>query len=137
LAYFEQLKSSDTGWQLAISTLVTQPALSDHVKFFCLQVVEAYIKQVYIKANPTQQQAIRSFLSQWIQLQVRTSLKLGVIVIYLLIGHLRFLSQQRKRSSYGIKLHKFLHWYLSVIIQTDGLDSLLIYCRPWLWVKGQ
>lgn len=73
LAYFEQLKSSDTGWQLAINTLVNLnagPNLNDHVKFFALQVIEVFIKQSYRKSGLTQQQAIKQFLSQWIQLQV-------------------------------------------------------------------
>lgn len=73
LAYFEQLKSSDTGWQLATNTLINSsvgPALSDHVKFFALQVVEVYVKQSYEKSETVHQQAMRNFLSQWIQLQV-------------------------------------------------------------------
>lgn len=73
MAYFEQLKSSDTGWQLAMNTLVNTslgPSLSDHVKFFALQVVEVFIKQSYEKCDPSQHQAVKAFLSQWIQLQV-------------------------------------------------------------------
>ena len=73
LAYFEQLKSSDTGWQLAISTLTNSALnlpLDDYDKFFCLQVVEVFSKCRYSKADPTQQQAMKSFLSQWIQIQV-------------------------------------------------------------------
>ena len=73
LAYFEQLKSSDTGWQLATSTLTNSAVCStmdDYSKFFCLQVVEVYSKESYPKSNLTQQQAMKNFLSQWIQLQV-------------------------------------------------------------------
>lgn len=73
LAYFEQLKSSDTGWQLATNTLINTNAgssLNDHVKFFALQVIEVFIKQSYQKSSPSQQQAMKHFLSQWIQLQV-------------------------------------------------------------------
>jgi len=74
LAYFEQLKSSDTGWQLAISTLTSSAvnqSLDDYAKFFCLQVIEVYSKCQYIKADPSQQQAMKNFLSQWIQIQAR------------------------------------------------------------------
>ena len=74
LAYFEQLKSSDTGWQLATGTLTNSglnQSLDDYGKFFCLQVVEVFSKCSYSKADLSQQQAMKSFLSQWIQLQVR------------------------------------------------------------------
>jgi hypothetical protein len=77
LAYFEQLKSSDTGWQLATNTLINSTVgstLGDHAKFFALQVIEVYIKQSYIKSELSQQQGMKNFLSQWIQLQVMFNL---------------------------------------------------------------
>ena len=79
MAYFEQLKSSDTGWQLATNTLINTsagPSVNDHVKFFALQVVEVFIKQSYQKSSPSQQQAMKHFLSQWIQLQVLPYMKI-------------------------------------------------------------
>lgn len=79
MAYFEQLKSSDTGWQLATNTLINTsagPSVNDHVKFFALQVVEVFIKQSYQKSSPSQQQAMKHFLSQWIQLQVLPCMKI-------------------------------------------------------------
>jgi hypothetical protein len=77
LAYFEQLKSSDTGWQLATNTLINSTVgstLGDHAKFFALQVIEVFIKQSYIKSELSQQQGMKNFLSQWIQLQVTFNL---------------------------------------------------------------
>ena len=84
LAYFEQLKSSDTGWQLASSTLVNpalRATLSDHVKFFSLQIVEAFVKHSYAKSDHAQQQSMRSFLSQWIQLQVFQSVSAVLVLV--------------------------------------------------------
>jgi len=83
LAYFEQLKSSDTGWQLAISTLTSSALnhpLDDYAKFFCLQVIEVFSKCRYLKSDPSQQQAMKSFLSQWIQIQVSQPMQEKVFI---------------------------------------------------------
>jgi len=44
IQYFEQLKASDTGWQMCVTALTTDSCINEHVKFFCLQVVEFYVK---------------------------------------------------------------------------------------------
>ncbi len=94
MAYFEQLKSSDTGWQLATNTLINTnaagPSLNDHVKFFALQVIEVFIKQSYQKSSPSQQQAMKHFLSQWIQLQVLMIIILNNRQLMLLVHLERF-----------------------------------------------
>ncbi|CAN7989362.1 unnamed protein product, partial [Ixodes hexagonus] len=70
LQYFEQLKNSPNGWQLSMQMLLQPSVQDDSVKFFCLSVLEHYIKTGYETAKENDQQAMRSFISQWIQLQV-------------------------------------------------------------------
>lgn len=137
LAYFEQLKSSDTGWQLAINTLINTnpgPNLNDHVKFFALQVVEVFIKQSYQKSGLSQQQAIKNFLSQWIQLQVRyLSYEIDVCITMLthsFVFEYRFLNLYKIKFSSGIKLPKYLLWCLCVIILRDGRIFSPTYYKP-------
>ena len=43
----------------------------DHIKFFCFQVVEHYLKTRYVRSGPAEQQAVQSFLMTWFQRQVR------------------------------------------------------------------
>ncbi|KAK8756257.1 hypothetical protein V5799_001049 [Amblyomma americanum] len=51
--------------------MLLQPSVQDDsVKFFCLSVLEHYIKTGYEAAKEGDQQAVRTFISQWIQLQV-------------------------------------------------------------------
>jgi hypothetical protein len=71
LAYLEQLKNSEAGWQFCMSTLTRGMTQDNHLRFFCFQVVEHYIKNHYNNENLADQQRVREFLSCWIQLQVR------------------------------------------------------------------
>ncbi|XP_067120441.1 exportin-T-like isoform X2 [Centruroides vittatus] len=68
LQYFEQLKSAEDGWQLCTKTLATGQH-ENHVKFFCLQVIEHFIKTRYEQSDATQQQQIREFICYWIRTQ--------------------------------------------------------------------
>ena len=47
VAYFEQLKQSDDGWKLCAEAVMQGMYESDHVKFFCFQVLEHFIKTRY------------------------------------------------------------------------------------------
>lgn len=44
---------------------------NDHVKFFCLQVIENYLKTGYSQAILDDHQNIKSFIARCLQLQVR------------------------------------------------------------------
>ncbi|KAH7947036.1 hypothetical protein HPB52_007467 [Rhipicephalus sanguineus] len=70
LQYFEQLKSAPNGWQLSMQMLLQPSVQDDSVKFFCLSVLEHYMKTGYEAAKEGDQQAMRTFISQWIQMQV-------------------------------------------------------------------
>jgi len=70
LARLEQLKNSEAGWQFCMSTLTSGMTQHNHLRFFCFQVVEHYIKNHYNNENLADQQRVREFLSCWIQLQV-------------------------------------------------------------------
>jgi len=66
--YFEQLKQSEEGWKLSINALATQAyAGNDHIRFFCFQVVEHYVKTRYPHASVDEQQLVRNFLITWLQ----------------------------------------------------------------------
>ncbi|KAK7102918.1 exportin-T-like [Littorina saxatilis] len=67
--YFEQLKNSADGWKLcaqAFSTGLYQG--NDHVRFFCLQVCEHYLKNRYQQADRDEQNSVRVFLMSCLQL---------------------------------------------------------------------
>ncbi|XP_063443504.1 exportin-T-like isoform X1 [Mytilus trossulus] len=70
LQYFEQLKSLDSGWKLCAEAFVNGSYHgNDHVKFFCLQVIENYLKTGYSQANLDDHQNITSFIARCLQLQ--------------------------------------------------------------------
>ncbi|KAK2718742.1 hypothetical protein QYM36_005917 [Artemia franciscana] len=66
LSYFEEVKGSDTGWQLAITELTrTADNLSDHTKFFWWQIVENFVKTRYTQMDSASL-LMRNFLFQWL-----------------------------------------------------------------------
>lgn len=66
--YFEELKESSNGWQMCMNALVTNSyAGNDHVRFFCFQVIEHYLKTRYVGASVTEQLQVRSYLMSWIR----------------------------------------------------------------------
>ncbi|XP_069101295.1 exportin-T-like isoform X2 [Argopecten irradians] len=70
LQYFEQLKSVDDGWKMCAESFMNPHYNSnDHVRFFCLQVVEHFLKERYANANMEEQQMIRNMIGQYLQLQ--------------------------------------------------------------------
>uniref|UniRef100_A0A3B4BSU2 Exportin-T n=1 Tax=Pygocentrus nattereri TaxID=42514 RepID=A0A3B4BSU2_PYGNA len=70
LAYFEQLKESQDGWEVCGEALAKGIYSDDHVKFFCFQVLEHQIKYSLTGA---QQQLIRETLMKWLQLQLMST----------------------------------------------------------------
>ncbi|XP_014664369.1 PREDICTED: exportin-T-like [Priapulus caudatus] len=72
--YFEHLKSSENGWQMCADTLNTSGVEGDHVRFFCLQVVEHFIKTKYATAAPSHQQKVKEMLMLYLQMQACGSL---------------------------------------------------------------
>ncbi|CAC5407762.1 unnamed protein product [Mytilus coruscus] len=70
LQYFEQLKSLESGWKLCAEAFVNGSYHgNDHVKFFCLQVIEHYLKTGYNLAILDDHQNIKSFIARCLQLQ--------------------------------------------------------------------
>ncbi|KAK3558222.1 hypothetical protein QTP86_013981 [Hemibagrus guttatus] len=70
LAYFEQLKESQDGWEVCAEALAKGIYSDDHVKFFCFQVLEHQIKYRHARLTGAQQQLIRETLMKWLQLQL-------------------------------------------------------------------
>uniref|UniRef100_A0A3B4DM72 Exportin-T n=1 Tax=Pygocentrus nattereri TaxID=42514 RepID=A0A3B4DM72_PYGNA len=73
LAYFEQLKESQDGWEVCGEALAKGIYSDDHVKFFCFQVLEHQIKYRHGSLTGAQQQLIRETLMKWLQLQLMST----------------------------------------------------------------
>ncbi|KAL7857762.1 hypothetical protein AOLI_G00178640 [Acnodon oligacanthus] len=73
LAYFEQLKQSQDGWEVCAEALAKGIYSDDHVKFFCFQVLEHQIKYRHGSLTGAQQQLIRETLMKWLQLQLMSA----------------------------------------------------------------
>ncbi|XP_076862993.1 exportin-T [Brachyhypopomus gauderio] len=73
LAYFEQLKESQDGWEVCAEALAKGIYGDDHVKFFCFQVLEHQIKFRHGSLAAAQQQLIRDTLMKWLQLQLMST----------------------------------------------------------------
>ncbi|XP_052780847.1 exportin-T-like [Mya arenaria] len=70
LEYFEHLKSSENGWKLCAQALTTsQGYWDDYVKFFCLQVIEAYLKDRYRKCSNGDCELVRSLVASLLEIQ--------------------------------------------------------------------
>lgn len=74
---FERLKESDTGWKECIQLITTtsEQTLNDQTKFFCMQVVENYLKKRYKQTTSggggVEQEMLRSFMGYWLQSQTQ------------------------------------------------------------------
>lgn len=69
LAYFEQLKQSDNGWKLCAEAITQGVYENDHIKFFCFQVLEHFINERYVTADPADQQLLKQTLMTWLHVQ--------------------------------------------------------------------
>ena len=70
--YYGALKTSEDGWRNCIALLLDGGMEDDHVKFFCFEVIEFYIKSTYNDAGPGNQDYIKQFLIKWTQIQVNS-----------------------------------------------------------------
>lgn len=73
LQEFERVKESENGWKDCIQMLVSPEQNSnDHTKFFCMQVVENYLKTRYKspQVSDADQNLLKQFMSQLLQQQV-------------------------------------------------------------------
>ncbi|XP_070558298.1 exportin-T-like isoform X2 [Ptychodera flava] len=69
MAYFEQMKQMEDGWQICGSALTQGLYEDDHVKFFCFQILEHFIKTRYRTVPSAQQTQLREMLLRWLQVQ--------------------------------------------------------------------
>jgi len=69
---FERLKESDNGWKDCIQLITSDQNLNDQTKFFCMQVVENYLKKRYktSESGAADQELLRSFMGFWLQSQM-------------------------------------------------------------------
>lgn len=70
MVYFEQLKESQGAWEVCADALAKGIYSDDHVKFFCLQVLEHQVKHRHAALTAIQQQLIRETLMKWLQCQL-------------------------------------------------------------------
>ncbi|XP_071816204.1 exportin-T-like [Apostichopus japonicus] len=68
LAYFEEMKQSEIGWQLCANAILAKKYDNDHIKFFCFQVVEHFIKDKYSTASQEDRLNIQNLLITWLQM---------------------------------------------------------------------
>lgn len=68
LAYFEEIKQSSDGWKLCADAILQKRYDDDHIKFFCFQVLEHFIKAKYSTASQEDRQSIRNVLVTWLHM---------------------------------------------------------------------
>ena len=68
---FERVKESENGWKECAQLIVSDQQVNDQTRFFCMQIIENYLKTRY-KSSTSQpdQMLLRQFMSQWLQLQI-------------------------------------------------------------------
>jgi exportin-T len=69
LQEFENVKESENGWKDCAQLLVSDQVMNDQTKFFCMQIIEAYLKNRYIKSSQEEQVLLKQFMSTWLQMQ--------------------------------------------------------------------
>ncbi|XP_077981134.1 exportin-T-like [Glandiceps talaboti] len=69
LAYFEQMKQTEDGWRICGTALTQGVHHDDHVKFFCFQILEHFIRSRYRTEDPAHQTQLKEMLLQWLQQQ--------------------------------------------------------------------
>lgn len=70
LAYYDELKNSEQGWKECLQTVVSgQYANVAQVQFFCMQVIEYHVRNRFNNSSPQDQELVRKFLREWIELQ--------------------------------------------------------------------
>ncbi|ESO82555.1 hypothetical protein LOTGIDRAFT_197880 [Lottia gigantea] len=68
--YFEELKACEDGWKLCAQAFTNGNYQgNDHVKFFCLQVIEDYLKKRYINSNSDEHTVVKSFVMACLQIE--------------------------------------------------------------------
>ncbi|KAI1301918.1 Exportin-T [Halotydeus destructor] len=65
LNYYESLTSDPNGWKLCSTALVNEPNLNESRAFFCLLVIENYVKTRYQSDTAENQAALRQFVFSW------------------------------------------------------------------------
>lgn len=70
LQEFERVKESENGWKDCAQLLISDQSMNDQTKFFCMQIIEAYLKTRYPKAEQTEREFLKQFMSTWLQLQM-------------------------------------------------------------------
>lgn len=70
LQYFEHLKNLPDGWKLCAHALTSGTYEgNDHAKFFCLQVVEYYLRNRYGQSGPEDHSLVKNLIASLLQLQ--------------------------------------------------------------------
>ncbi|CAG2105834.1 unnamed protein product, partial [Medioppia subpectinata] len=65
IEYFERLKSDEFGWKLCVDCLVSNQVVDESAVFFCLQVIENYIKTRYSSDSDERRAVLRRFIFEW------------------------------------------------------------------------
>ncbi|XP_053377142.1 exportin-T-like isoform X1 [Mercenaria mercenaria] len=129
LQYFEQLKASSDGWKLTAQALTSGSYEgNDHVKFFCLQVIEYYLRTRYGEGNQEEHALVKNLIARLLQLQgqrqdksflrnkVSQIISLAFVIDYP-VRWVRFFSDLLQSLSIG---HLAVDMYLRILLQIDS-----------------
>ncbi|KAH3816261.1 exportin-T-like isoform X2 [Dreissena polymorpha] len=129
LQYFEQLKQSADGWKLCAQA-ITEGSYegNDHIKFFCLQVIEHYLRGRYLQSSQAEHELVRNLIGRLLQLQGtkpdKSFLKNKVSQVISLVFVVDY--PRRWPAFYQDLLHTFslgplaVDMYLRVLLQIDS-----------------
>lgn len=101
---------------------------NDHVKFFCLQVIENYLKTGYSQANLDDHQNIKSFIARCLQLQVRD-------FFFISFNNKKKFEKDHVSLCQIITLFRYYIYLLSLVSNLNEVDCQKIFQRIkyWIW----
>ncbi|XP_064399906.1 exportin-T-like [Halichondria panicea] len=67
IVYFEELKNSPNGWKMCAEDFTQKLHSDDHVRFFCLQMIESHVKTGHASSSDDDILALRKVLLLWMQ----------------------------------------------------------------------
>ncbi|KAL4226182.1 hypothetical protein ACF0H5_014168 [Mactra antiquata] len=129
LHYFEQLKQSPDGWKLCAQALTSGSYEgNDNVKFFCLIVIEAYLRTRYKESNQEGHELIKSLIGSLLHVQAQKQdkgflrnkvsqiISLAFVIDYP-VRWLGFFTDLLHTLSIG---HLAVDMYLRILLQIDS-----------------
>jgi len=118
LNYFEELKNSETGWQLCVQAVSSETHSSPEVQFFCFQVIEHFVKTRYLLSSSEHQNILKDFLCNWARMQVRSRIVLVRLFMYEILMYMNM-----NVSVKGSKTILIMNYFLPLVDPAKCLSS--------------